>query len=210
MPDSKTIVTEEKKTVFSELEEKGIDLKQDVEAKELALKINPKTQKLILFTPISKELKTGLLKLMEELIRLRESIFSKRERIISRLQSIMSKISKLLKIDKIKIDKTKFEEMEKSVRDYNLLLERISKEISNEISYYSIFCSEKDIPIEKIVVPIEAPDELEAYLNVRLPTIKHYIKTVKRDLSISFSRYEFSFNEHFKRISVIESYLKKS
>ena len=109
---------------------------------------------------------------------------------------------------KVRIDKAEFERSEKSAHSYTQLLDGIINELSGEIAYYNVFISDDAPPIEKIPVPIQAPDKIEDYLELQMNGVKRYLKNVKRDIAISFSRYTFGFDEQLKHLTYVESYIK--
>jgi hypothetical protein len=172
------------------------------------VKINPETQKFISLAPITYNLKNKLTKAIESLLQVQKDIFTKREDLLNKRQLIKEKILSLTETKKVRLDMDEFEKSEKHATEYIKLLDGILNELNNEIGYYYIFVSEEKPPVEKIVVPINAPDVLEDYLETQAGGINRYLKNVKHNISISCSRYLFGCDEQLKHLSFVESYIK--
>lgn len=172
------------------------------------IKIDPNTQKFIPLTPISSNLKNQITRALETFLQVRQDFSTKKLDLANKRQLIKEKISSLTETKKVNLDKNEFEKTEKIANDYIKLLDSIINELTNEIGYYYIFISNEKPPFEKIVVPLSAPDSLENYLEIQISGAKRYLKNVKRDISISFSRYSFGCDEQLKHLSFVESYLK--
>jgi hypothetical protein len=169
---------------------------------------DPKTQKFLHIKPVSQDFKIGLKKILEELVLMRLDIFNKKVAIVTKQEVIKEKITLLSESKKVRIDKKEFERSEKSAHSYTQLLDGIINELSGEIAYYNVFASDEIPPIDKIAVPLQAPDKIEDYLAVQMNGVKRYLKNVKRDIAISFSRYTFGFDEQLKHLTFVESYIK--
>jgi len=170
--------------------------------------IDPKTQKYLYIKPVGQDFKIRLKKIIEELVLMRLDIFNKKVEIVTKQTVIKEKITLLAESKKVRIDKAEFERSEKSAHSYTKLLDGIINELSGEIAYYNVFVSDDAPPIDKIPVPLQAPDRIEDYLEVQMNGIKRYLKNVKRDIAISFSRYTYGFDEQLKHLTYVESYIK--
>jgi hypothetical protein len=170
--------------------------------------IDPKTQKYLYIKPVGQDFKIRLKKIIEELVLMRLDIFNKKVEIVTKQTVIKEKIAILAESKKVRIDKAEFERSEKSAHSYTHLLDGIINELSGEIAYYNVFVSDDAPPIDKIPVPLQAPDRIEDYLEVQMNGIKRYLKNVKRDIAISFSRYTYGFDEQLKHLTYVESYIK--
>lgn len=170
--------------------------------------IDPKTQKYLYIKPVTQDFKVRLKKIIEDLVSMRLDIFNKKVEIITKHELIREKITFLDASKKVRIDKAEFERSEKSAQNYTQLLDGIINELSGEIAYYNVFVSDDAPPIDKIPVPLQAPDKIEDYLALQMNGVKRYLKNVKRDIAISFSRYSFGFDEQLKHLVLVESYIK--
>ena len=190
------------------IESKEEFIEKDKPATPKEFTIDPKTQKYILLTPITPEFKSKLTHSIQALLQLRQDILAKKDLLTNKRHQIKEKITSLSETKKVRLDKNEFEKTEKSANDFIKLLDSIINELNNEIGYYYIFASDEKPPFEKIVAPINAPDKLEDYLAAQINGIKQYLKNVKRDISVSFSRYSFGCDEQIKHLSFVESYIK--
>lgn len=155
-------------------------------------------------------MKERLKKVVEELVTVRLDIFNKKVEIVTKREIIKEKIKFLDESKQVRIDKAEFEKTEKSTQDYIRLLDGIIHELSGEIGYYNVFISDEKPPVDKVVVPLKSPDKIEDYLELQMNGIRRYLKTVKRDITISFSRYTFGFDEQLKHLTFVESYVKSN
>ncbi len=186
----------------------GVENTQNENTSTKEVKIDPKTQKFIPLTPISQNLKNKLTNVIGSLLQVRQEILIKRESLLNKRQLIKEKITALTETKKVRLDNDEFEKTEKSASVFIKLLDDILNELNNEIGYYYIFVSEEKPPVEKIVVPVNAPDNLMDYLEMQINSIKRYIKNVKQNISVSCSRYLFGCDEQIKHLSFVESYIK--
>ncbi|MFH1254716.1 MAG: hypothetical protein V1646_04785 [bacterium] len=170
--------------------------------------IDPKTQKYLYIKPVVQDFKIRLKKTIDELVSIRLDIFNKKVEIVTKQNLIKEKITLLSESKKVRIDKAEFERSEKSAHSYTHLLDGIINELSGEIAYYNVFLSDEIPPLDKIPVPLQAPDKIEDYLELQMNGVKRYLKNVKRDITISFSRYTFGFDEQLKHLTYVESYIK--
>ena len=170
--------------------------------------IDPKTQKYLYIKPVAQDFKIRLKKTIEELVSIRLDIFNKKVEIVTKQTLIKEKVTLLSESKKVRIDKAEFDRSEKSAHSYTHLLDGIINELSGEIAYYNVFLSDEAPPLDKIAVPLQAPDKIEDYLELQMNGVKRYLKNVKRDITISFSRYTFGFDEQLKHLTYVESYIK--
>ncbi len=170
--------------------------------------LDSKTQKYLYIKPVPQDFKIKLKKVVEELALMRLDIFNKKVEIITKQKLIKEKITFLSESKKVRIDKAEFERSEKSAQSYTHLLDGIINELSGEIAYYNVFVSDEAPPMDKVVVPLQAPDKIEDYLELQMNGVKRYLKNVKRDIAISFSRYTFGFDEQLKHLTIVEAYIK--
>lgn len=180
--------------------------KSDVEKK--IEEIDPKTQKYLYIKPVEQNFKVKLKKTIDDLVAIRLDIFNKKVEIVTKQNLIKEKITFLSESKKVRIDKAEIERSEKSAHSYTQLLDGIINELSGEIAYYNVFLSDEKPPVDKIVVPLQAPDKIEDYLELQMNGVKRYLKNVKRDIAISFSRYTFGFDEQLKHLTYVESFIK--
>lgn len=137
---------------------------------------------------------------------LRAEVLEKRDEALRQSQFIKDKVSTLVTSGKVQIHQDEYKKSEESVVQYAGLLDNIVTEIDSEISYFSLFLS-KEIP-GSIVAWMSEPDDFIAYIKEKVRFIKKYVKSIRKDLNISFSRYNFGFQAQIKRILQVESFVK--
>ena len=65
-----------------------------------------------------------------------------------------------------------------------------------------------DIFPKKIRVLKTASDDGQTHLNTKIKSLKKYVKKVKKDLRISFSKYNFTLESQIKKLEYLENYFK--
>lgn len=190
------------------LQAEVIQNSETIDDNKLAKQIDPSVQKYLFITPVSQELKQKLNKTIADLESVKNDILKKKDELVDKKDKINQQIAALNDSKKIKIDKSEIGPMLDQSEKYTILLDSIVYELAYEVAYYKLFASDEKPDIEKIVVPINAPDSLEEYLEIQIMGIKKHLKNIKRDVAISFSRYIFGFEGQLRHLSYIESYLK--
>jgi len=79
-------------------------------------------------------------------------------------------------------------------------------EVADDSAFYTSLLSQK--PPENVFVLKFESDDFGVYLDKRLWTVKRYVKSAKRDLSVSFSRYCYGFDSQINHLSYIEQAIK--
>lgn len=201
---------ENKDTLVVESEPVVENVKQEIEEhqKKLEQQIDPKTQKIIYVSEISTELTLNLKESVYSLIVLKEDVDFRRKFILDKVEDVKNKAENLTKTYKVKFDKKEQEETEKSVKEYAALLEGICKELNQEIFHNYTLLNEGENKIKKLVAPINSPDLFEEYVIARIKWTKKFVKDLSKNLSVSYSRYNFSFDDRERRLTILESNLK--
>lgn len=164
-----------------------------------------KKTKQIAIIPLSDEFKDCVNNIINALSDLKIEIENKQSDIVQKSMEIKQAVDALIESNSVDVDTAEYKKSEESIKRYTLLLQSIIGEISDEIQHYSSIITMQ--PAEFITVQGTDPDSLDAYLIEKTTFVKRYVKTIKRDLSISFSRYSFGFDSQMKRIKHIQSYL---
>jgi len=119
---------------------------------------------------------------------------------------IKDKVASLVTSGKVQIHQDEYKKSEESVTQYAGLLDNIMVEIDSEISYFGLFLGE-ELP-GQVVAWMSEPDDFIAYIKEKVRFIKKYVKSIRKDLNISFSRYNFGFQAQIKRILQVEVYVR--
>jgi hypothetical protein len=140
------------------------------------------------------------------LVELKGEVLQKRDESVRQSQFIKDKVSTLVVSGKVQIHQDEYKKSEESVLQYAGLLDNIVTEIDSEISYFSLFIA-KEMP-GSVVAWMSEPDDFIVYIKEKVKFIKKYVKSIRKDLNISFSRYNFGFQAQIKRILQVEAYVK--
>jgi hypothetical protein len=160
-------------------------------------------------TQIGENYRTSILSLISTFDVLRREILEKKRIVSEKNVNVKQKIENLVSLNKVNIDSNEYNRFKNSILQYCALLENVLGEISKEIDHLNLLLSAEvgeNIEIEESYSSI---DSFDAYVDAKIKINKKFIKTVSRDLTISFSRYNFGFDNQLRRISEIEAYVSK-
>ena len=144
---------------------------------------------------ISSDLRPFLIEGTECLLLLKAEIEQKRGYLIDLSNGVFEKAQALLPTTNISLNKEDLDQSYNSITEYLYLLERIHQEIVYEIDYFSRLVHDTQEKRE---------EELPAGILHKIKGVKKYTKQIRKDLLISFSRYQFGFNAQAKRLAFIE------
>ena len=140
------------------------------------------------------------------LSQLGDEVLLKRDEAVKQSQDIKAKVGLLVESGKVHINQDEYHKSEESVIQYAGLLENIVNEITGEIAFFGLFAT-NSAP-KHVVVWNEDPDNFLEFIKVKVRFIKKYVKSIRKDLNISFSRYNFGFQAQIKRILQVEAYIR--
>ncbi len=163
-------------------------------------------KKIVAADHLNEGLKNNLVGVVEELKNLHDEVANKKQDVLSRSHSIKERVELLVQAGKVHIDQDEYAKSEVSVVRYADLLDGIGAELQSEINYFSLFLG--DNRPKHIIAQKNSSDVFDSVMQEKVKTIKRYLKTIKRDLSVSYSRYCFGFDSQIKRINYIEAMLK--
>lgn len=163
-------------------------------------------KKIILVKPLT----VGDKRLVEDvllcLIELKNDVLQKRDEAMRQSLFIKEKVGTLVTSGKVQIHQDEYRKSEESVTQYAGLLDNIIIEIDSEINYFGLFMG-NDLP-GQVVAWMSEPDDFFIYIKEKVRFIKKYVKSIRKDLNISFSRYNFGFQAQIKRILQVEAYIR--
>lgn len=190
---------------LSEDEQKELAQKEQ-ETRELLEKLAREGKKVIPFHPPHQDLTAkNLADAHKRLTELREKISKVKNDIILQDAEIRTRLERLRETKVFNID-TNFQNSAESIQKYTGLLSRIEEEVVFEDERISSY-----INLDKatfITVLINEPNDFESYIAGRISYIKKQVKKIEKDIHVSFSRYQFSFENQIKRIQYLESVAK--
>lgn len=144
--------------------------------------------------------------ILQSLSHLGDEVLLKRDEAVKQSQAIKAKVGLLVESGKVHINQDEYHKSEESVIQYAGLLENIVNEITGEIAFFGLFVSDK--APRHVVVWNEDPDDFIEFIKAKVRFIKKYVKSIRKDLNISFSRYNFGFQAQIKRILQVEAYIR--
>jgi hypothetical protein len=143
---------------------------------------------------------------IQQLESLKQEVDDKRHATLEKLATIKSKTELLRASGKVTIDDRELLKSTTSVDRFSQVLDKMQLEVEDDIAFYASLLSAK-LPETVHVLKFES-DDFGVYLNKRLSTVKRYVKTAKRDLSISYSRYSYGFDAQINHLAYIEQAIK--
>lgn len=184
-------------------EESTRDQKAIEQTKEKLMQLAREGKKPLLFTPPHSAQCLSLLDAgLNQLAALKAKISDIQTKVGEQSGHIDERLQKLKDNPIIKID-TENKEAKASVEQYTQLLTRIAEEIDFESGLLTNYRSLDS----QTVLPVWAhePDEFDAYIKAKIGRVKKQIKKIERDLNVSFSRYQFSFDKQCKNLTNMEA-----
>lgn len=163
-------------------------------------------KKIIAVNKLTDLSRSQILQVIDELSTLHRDVSKKNNEIQAKSVMIRQKVDALLGSGKVNIDQAEYKKSEASILQYSTMLNNICSELEAEKDFFSLFLSDK-CPSHVIVLS-KASDCFEEIAAIRVRLLRSYLKTVCRDLSISYSRYSYGFETQLNRISYIESCIK--
>lgn len=137
---------------------------------------------------------------------LKSEVLQKRDEALRQSLFIKEKVNLLVNSGKVQIQQDEYRKSEESVNQYAGLLDNIVAEIDSEVNFFQLFLSES-LPAQ-VVAWASEPDDFFAYVKEKTKFIKKYVKSIRKDLNVSFSRYNFGFQAQIKRILHVEAYIR--
>lgn len=146
------------------------------------------------------------LQVIDDLSTLCRDISEKNNAIQAKNLMIKQRVDALLQSGKVNVDQAEYKKSEASIAQYATMLNNICSELEAEKSFFTLFLS--DTCPSHVIVRSNVSDRFEEAAALKAKALKSYLKSVCRDLSISYSRYSFGFETQLNRIAYIESRIK--
>ena len=156
-------------------------------------------------TPLHGELKLQLVRAVESLHGLKQEIENKKIGALEKRQLIREKVTALCDSGKVNVDQSEFDKSDVSVHEFVGLLERMIDEVDSDYQFYKMLVSDTP-PATMLVFKVEH-GTFEEVVVQRIEMIKRYVKTAKRDLAVSYSRYCYGFEAQIRQILFVEQVL---
>ena len=185
---------------------KKLDPKNDQKEKELKELIEKMTKELP-FTGISVELEKEVRKVSTELHDLKEEIITKKEDFEKQSGMLKDRLDVLVKTGKLKIDEAEFARSQQSFEYYKKVLDSIGDEVESEL--YFCFGLISDNPPKTLRVAKNKSDDVNDYIKSKVDWLKKYVKKVRKDLRVGYSKYDFGLQSQLRNLDYLEAYLKR-
>ncbi len=158
-------------------------------------------------TPLQGELKIQLARAVALLHDLKQEIEGKKGGALEKRQLIRAKVTALCDSGKVNVDQSEFDKSDVSVHEFVGLLDRMIEEVDADYQFYKQLAS--DTPPPTMLVFKVEHGSFEEVVKQRIEMIKRYVKTAKRDLAVSYSRYCYGFEAQIRQILFVEQVLMR-
>jgi len=165
-------------------------------------------RKEIIVTALPDQTREKLKEVLDALNALQQEVMFKQAQAIEKNQQIKTRVKVLVESGKVQIDQEEFTRSEASVVRYAEVLYKIIFEVERERGFVDMLLSKE--PGTTFQAWKRDSDNFEEYVKGRIKLIKQYVKTVKKNVSVSFSRYCFGFDAQEQRIGYIESLVRNA
>ncbi|KKQ49047.1 MAG: hypothetical protein US69_C0010G0041 [candidate division TM6 bacterium GW2011_GWF2_38_10] len=174
---------------------------------DLLAKIKDAHAKIIEVGPISSDIKKNFSSVALLIDNLIKQINQKRDGVISQISEIKKRVSGLMASGLVQIDENEYKKSEESVKQYTALLDGICQELAQEKLLLEKFIGDKHP--EGVIVGEDTTESFADAAAAKIKAVKHHLKTIDRDLGVSYSRYHFGFESQLRRIIYVENALKR-
>jgi hypothetical protein len=145
--------------------------------------------------------------LLNCLTQLQAEVLVKRDAALQHSTLIKDKVQALIASGKVRINQDEYVQSEESVNQYAGLLDNIVNEVENEMNFFRRFTANA-MPTQ-VVAWLHEPDDFNEFIKAKVKFVKKYVKSIKKDLNVSFSRYNFGFQSQISRITYVEKYVSQ-
>ena len=170
--------------------------------------LSKKNLHLILHQSITDSQKPAVARLVEELEKIKNEVAEKKDYLNKNINIINDQVDTLTKSKIIKINIEEREQSKKNVAHYSTLLDHIDLEVTEHLSFFSNLLSDTP-PTDFFISPYES-DSFDSFLYFKIKSCNKYIKETRKSITVSFSRYKFSFEEQLKQLELMKNYVEKS
>ncbi|MFH1644354.1 MAG: hypothetical protein ABIA74_04230 [bacterium] len=202
----KDSMQEAKIEIENEIKKQTDDQKKETSLEELTEQAEKEGKKLINVKELDSETMRRLGYSLTELVKLRNEVIEKIQTLASQKETLDKKVHEVKKTGKIKFNEEDEKKSLEGVQYYMYLLQNILGEISQQLQYFALYYSDKKP--EKIIVPKNESDDFGQYISNQVKSIGRYVKNVRKNLNIIFSRYQVNFKSQVNNLDYLQSYLK--
>ena len=176
----------------------------------------------IMIHPIPQVVRKAFEMMMNDLFVIQSEIENKQNLANDQNRVIGERITSLVKEYDIEVNRSHYEHFVKSIATYMQLLHDIGREFRDEIILCHHVASLEEPKLYDMPVNIDlesykwflghdalTEEEKQTLLLGKIQQVKRHIKTVKKDLRVSFSRYLYGFDAQMKQVERIELSMKQ-
>lgn len=142
---------------------------------------------------------------LELLATLRVDVMAKKEEALAKSAFIKQRVQALIDSGKVHIQQEEYEKSEESVQQYAQLLDSVIAEIEGELLVFKDFLNAE---IEYAFAYLHESNNFDQFLKNRIAFVRKYVKNIRKDLNVSYSRYSFGFEAQMKRILNVENFVR--
>ena len=176
-------------------------------AQEFFKKVEEKNGKILPFDPLPRNEAAQLEQALLELEVLRNQLLEKITASQAHNDTIKGRVEALVEAKKIQINNDHYTHFDQSITTYISLLGNISQELEAELKLFVPYTLPTPPPV--IMVHKDDTDDVRQYIQQKIRWIKRHVKTINKDLTVSYSRYSFGFDSQMKQLDMIESHFQK-
>ncbi len=177
------------------------------EREQMMQKFMQENLKKIMVTDLDATQRAKIEEAVQALSALRDEILEKRSGALEKKNIIRDKVAFLQASGKVNINDDEFKKSDKSVDEFVTLLDKMISEVERDIAFFNSLLDDKNRPEHILAFNFESDDFADHVAN-RVSGVKKYVKSAKRDLAVSYSRYCFGFDAQIRQISYVEYVLK--
>ncbi len=155
---------------------------------------------------VSDDLQSRVKKVFLDLNEFKLEVDSVSDKFKEKTDELKSRLVSLAKTGQIKIDKDEQEKNDKQIDAYRNFIEDVDKEVNSEVNFLTDVLS--DNPPKTLRVFKGGSDDSNLVLEYKIKSIKKYVKKMRKDLRISFSKYDFSLSNQIKNLIYLEAHIK--
>ena len=174
---------------------------------DLLAQVKNARTKIIAVGLISSEIKKNFSSVVLLIDKLIDQINQKRDGVVSQINEIKKRVDGLMSSGLVQIDENEYKKSEESVKQYTMLLDGICQELAQEKLLLEKFIGDKHP--EGVIVGEDTTESFADAAAAKIKAVKHHLKTIDRDLGVSYSRYHFGFESQLRRIIYVENALKR-
>lgn len=161
----------------------------------------------VILEPLAPALRASFIAALEEMLDLHKEIAEKMQSATHQNQTIKDRITALAEAKQVTINQDHYSHFDQSITTYVQLLGDIGNEIGREIASLARYADLTE-PTTIRLLKTEPISSGVVFITEKTKWMKRHVKTVRKDLLVSFSRYRFGFESQIKQVEALEHMLQ--